>query len=163
VRLHPKDGHARALLQLAEKEGVYSLPLLCEPRSFSALQPNPNIISHIDENEVTANAVCLGGWAMLSNQLSKRGQIHVVLRSQQRELIFNTISIQRPDVAAAYQEPRWRLSGFRFVVTRDRLPAEDFQVGVVIAHDGRAEVFVTDQWLRLSGSPPAAAQLAKGP
>ena len=155
-RLHPKDGHAQILLSRAREQGVYRLPLLCVPTTFPQAQPSTRIISHIDERTIGTKTVYLGGWAMIPDQVSRRGQIHVVLRSKSSQHIFTTVTLQRPDVAQAYHEPRWRLSGFRFVAGRDRLPAEDFQVGLLITTGAKAEFVMTDQWLRLTD--PAAAE-----
>lgn len=150
VRLHPRAGHARAVLKLAAEHGVYTLPSLSEPREFSAMAASTRILAHLDETTVSAASVYLGGWAMIPGLQSRRGQIHIVLRSSARQLIFSTVPIQRPDVAGAYQEPRWRLSGFRFALERDDLPAEDFQIGVLVDVEPVAEYVMTEQWLRLS-------------
>lgn len=156
VRLHPQEGHARALLAQAASQGVYALPTLCEQRSFPEARPSNRMVAQVDETTVGARSVYLGGWAMLPDERSRRGQIHVVLRSAQRELMFSTIAIQRPDVARAYAEPRWRLCGFRFVVARHQLPREDFQIGLLVAQGDAAEYRMTEHWLRLAD--PAVAQ-----
>lgn len=150
VRLHPQEGHAAFILAQAREQGVYDLPYLCVKKEFPQALPSSRIVSYVDEKTLSSKAVYLGGWAMIPNQLSKRGQVHVVLRSKSRQLIYSAVTIMRPDVAKAYNEPRWHLSGFRFVVARNRLPAEDFQVGLLIAEGGRAEYVMTNQWLRLS-------------
>jgi hypothetical protein len=80
-----------------------------------------------------------------------------VLRSDQRELIYTTVAVQRPDVAVAYGEPRWRLSGFRCAIPRDRLPKENIQICLLHAEDHEAEYAMTRHWLRLAdptASPP---------
>ena len=98
---------------------------------------------------------------MRVGKLSRRGQVYLVLRSDQSTLIFSTVTLQRPDVAKAYNEPKWRLSGFRAVVERQRLPAEDFTVGVLIADDDGAEFIMTaNQILLAPGKAPRALQMA---
>jgi hypothetical protein len=68
-----------------------------------------------------------------------------VLRSAKSLLYFSTVTLQRPDVAKAYNEPKWRLAGFRAVIGRQRLPAEDFEVGVLIAEDEDSGEFLMTQ------------------
>jgi hypothetical protein len=150
VQLHPQSGHAQKLLGLARNLGVYELPDLCEPAEFSNAAPSARIISYLDEKTISRKAVYLGGWAMLPDTVSRRGQVHVVLRSKTKQLFFTTVTLQRPDVAKAYNEPRWRLSGFRFVASRDRLPVDDFQIGLLIENGRKSEFVMTDQWLRLT-------------
>lgn len=150
VRLHPIDGYAKKLLDRARDEGVYTLPALCEPRSFPNAVPTRQMVAYVDEKTISAKTVYLGGWAMLPGTLSERGQIHVILRSKKTRLIYTTVTVQRPDVAQAYHEPLWRLSGFRFVIDRSELPVEDLQVGLLISEGGEAHYQMTDQYVRLT-------------
>ena len=53
-------------------------------------------------------------------------------------------------IAAAHREPKWRQSGFRAVINRGRLPAENFEVGVLVVDAGRAEYLMTANRLELS-------------
>jgi hypothetical protein len=150
VRLHPIAGYAQTLLQQARDQGVYTLPALCEPRTFPHALASKRIVAHVDEKTICAKSVYLGGWAMIPDTLSKRGQIHVILLSKKTKRIYSTITVQRPDVAKAYNEPRWRLSGFRFVMDRKDIPDEDFQIGLLIANNEGGTYTMTDQWLRLT-------------
>jgi hypothetical protein len=59
--------------------------------------------------------------------------------------------MSRPDVAAAHANPDWRLSGFRFAVGRWRLPAEEYQVGILIKHGDDAEYVMTEHRVRPFG------------
>ncbi len=148
-RLHPQPGRARALLELAAQRGVYVLPRLCDSRVFVQAQPSTRILGHIDERTVSDRAVYLGGWAAIPEQTTARGQIHVVLHSEECELVLTTLSVQRPDVANAHREPRWLRCGFRFVVPRSQLPAGDFQIGLLIENGGSAEYWMTSERLSL--------------
>jgi hypothetical protein len=71
--------------------------------------------------------------------------------------------LQRTDVATAYKEPRWRYSGFRAVIRRDRLPKEDFAVGVLVVTKGQAEFLMTGNRLELSGAEPRVIRPAGVP
>jgi hypothetical protein len=157
LRLHPKDNHAGIILQMAAARGIYRLPPVSHPAAFPDAEPNPQIITHLDELVVNDLAVTAGGWAMIPGKESKRGQVYVVLRSANSTLVFSTVTLQRPDVARAYNEPGWRLSGFRAVIERPRLPAEDFVVGVLIADGDRAEYIMTSNQIHLAPGKPAKA------
>ncbi|MEY2881431.1 MAG: hypothetical protein RLZZ15_3811 [Verrucomicrobiota bacterium] len=148
--LHPIPGFAESILQRADARGIYRLPRFSQLREFGTARENARMITYLDEKLINDRAVTLGGWAMLPDVESRRGQIHVVLASPSSHLVFSTVTLQRPDVAKVYKEPRWRLCGFRFLASRERLPAERLQVGLIVVHDGRAERHMTDQWIDLS-------------
>jgi hypothetical protein len=156
-RLHPQEGHADALLKLAMERGVYRLPRVSLEAEFSNPQPSARIITYVDELLVNDRAVTIGGWAMIPGKVSKRGQVYVVLRSATSTLFYSSLTLQRLDVAAAYKQPNWRLSGFRAVIGRNRLPDEDFEVGVLVADGDHAEYIMTRNRLRLSFGKDAVA------
>jgi hypothetical protein len=159
ARLHPQERHADVLLKMAAERGVYRLPRVSHQAEFPDAQPSTRMVAHVDELIVNDRAITAGGWAMIPGKVSKRGQVYLVLRSEKSTLIFSTVTLQRPDVAAAYKEPKWRLSGFRAVVGRARLPAEDFTVGVLIAEDEEAEFLMTTN--RIDLSPAKAGERGK--
>lgn len=157
MRLHPLEGHADVLLRQAAERGVYHLP----PVSLEAHLPHAiasdRMRVHFDQLLVNEHAFLAGGWAMIPGVESRRGEIYVVLQSATATRMYSTVTLQRPDVAKAYAEPRWRLAGFRAVIELSRLPAEDYTLGVVIARGNRAELRMTRARLELSpGKQPAA-------
>lgn len=149
LRLHPQERHADILLKEAAARGVYRLPPVSHPAVFQDAKPNSAIITHLDELVVNDLAVTVGGWAMIPGEPSKRNQIYVVFKSPHSTLIFSTVTLLRPDVAKAYKKPEWRRSGFRAVVERSRLPAEDFEVGVLIEDPNGAEFIMTPRRIEL--------------
>jgi hypothetical protein len=156
TRLHPRDKHADILMKMAEDRGVYRLPVFSRRVTIPPPQPNPQMITHVDELVANERAITIGGWAMLPGKTAKRGTVYVVLRSAQSNLVFSTVTLQRTDVAAAYKEPRWRFCGFRAVIRRDQLPAQDFTVSVVIAGRGKADLVMTANRLDLTTMPGKA-------
>ncbi len=154
TRLHPQDGHAEKLLGKAQEKGIYRIPPLCPDVSLPDVRPSGRMVVHVDELMTTDLAVSLGGWAMIPGETSARGEVHVVIRSARSERILRAITVQRVDVAKAYDEPRWRLAGFRCVVSRRRLPVDDYQVGLLIVKHGRGEYVMTDNWVRLANPDP---------
>ena len=161
-RLHPKPGTARNALSAATMHGIYKFPRFCFPREFTAPALNPKIVTYVADLTATRQAVGFEGWAMLPAQRSKRGTIHVVLRSAKTTLYFTTLSVPRPDVAKAFKEPLWHYCGYNFALSRHRLPDEDFQIGLLLADGNRTEYVMTDKWIRLSDPALKSEPLASG-
>ena len=159
LRMHPVEKHADVLMKKAEERGVYRLPEFSLPAAFPDATPSTRLITYVDELFASARAVTIGGWAMLPSRLSRRGQVYVVLQSKKSRLIFSSVTLQRTDVATAYKEPKWLYSGFRAVINRARLPAENFEVGVLIVDEGKAEFVMTASRLEL-GTPEGRAEHA---
>jgi hypothetical protein len=159
-RLHPQAGHAETLLQQALERGIYRLPRVSEPAEFPDAEPSTRMITYVDELVINERAITVGGWAMLPGEISKRGQVYLVLRSRDAVYYYSALTLQRPDVAKAYNEPKWRLCGFRAVIGRVRLPTGDFEVGVLIDNDDGGEFKMTPHRLHLSSEEAKAIRLA---
>jgi hypothetical protein len=156
VRLHPREGRADTLLRAAAERGIYQLPRVSRFVALRRTAPSSRLIAHVDQFMATSRSIMVSGWGMIPGLASRRGQVHVVLRSPRTFLVLSTVTLQRPDVAQAYHEPRWRLSGFRAVISPDRLPAEDFEIGVLVKDGDRAEFIMTSNRLLLSSGSPRA-------
>ncbi len=147
-RLYPAPPRAEALLRETAQRGLYSLPRLCERVQIKGAQPSARIAYHIDEVQVDSPGAYISGWAVIPGETSRPGEIHLVLRSATTELILTTVAKTRPDVVAAHKKPEWRDSGFRFAVSRSRLPPEELQIGVLIKRGDTAEYIMTDHRFR---------------
>ncbi len=158
VSLHPQKGHADKLLKQAADRGIYRLPRMAEVVEIPKAALSHRIIAHIDETIVNDRAITIGGWGMIPGIESKRGQIFLVLKSETQTLYFSTITLQRPDVAKAYNEPLWKMSGFRSVFRRTRIPADTYQIGVLIRNGRNVEYVMTKSQLVLG--PEGATPLA---
>ena len=163
LRLHPSPGHAERLLTPAAERGIYALPRVSRAREFPAAEPSTRMVAALDELVVNDRAVTLGGWAMLPGERARRGEVFVVLDGKNSRYIFSTLTLPRSDIAKYYNEPRWKLGGFRAVLFRDQLPAEDFTVGVMIVHRGVAEVMMTASRVLLAPGHAPAVPLATKP
>jgi hypothetical protein len=158
VSLHPQKGHADKLLKQASERGIYRLPRMSEVIEIPKATVSQRIIAHVDETIVNDRAITIGGWGMIPAIESKRGQVFLVLKSETQTLFFSTITLQRPDVAKAYNEPLWKMSGFRAVFRRTRIPADTYQIGVLIRLGRNAEYVMTKSQLVLG--PEGATPLA---
>jgi hypothetical protein len=159
-RLYPVTERANQLLHDAESRGLYRIPRLCERENIENPRPSSRISYFIDEMTADTRAIYISGWAGIDDQLSERGEIYLVFRSKTNFIVYSTVTMRRPDVAAATSNPEWRLSGFSFAVGRWRLPPEDLQVGILIKDGDEAEFIMTDHHLRPYGR--GEALLAKG-
>jgi hypothetical protein len=149
-QLHPRLQTAKEVLAQTSARGIYRLPRFCEVCTVDAPQPNSAMVTYVTDLTATTRAVGFEGWAMIPDRLSKRGQIHVVLRSEKSFLVFSTLSMPRPDVAKAFGQPGWRECGYNFVTARKHLPPEKFQIGLLITEGTRTEMKMTDQQLDLT-------------
>lgn len=158
--LHPQPGRATALLKEAENRGVYRMPPVCETRSFPNAKPSSRIKYYVETMEVDRRAAALTGWAAIPGHETTRGSLHLVLRSEHKMHVYTTVAITRPDVAEAMKEPNWQRAGFRFARGRDRLPAGEYQIGLLIADRRRTEYIMTAHRINLDGD--GQAHLANG-
>lgn len=149
-RLYPIPERAQRILDEAARRGIYWVPRMCDRTTIDEATPSSRIAYHVDEMTAGDGATYLSGWAAIPDRKSERGEIHLVFRSATSNLVFTTVSMSRPDVAAAHS-PDWRLSGFRFAVGRWRLPPEELQVGIMITDGDHAEYVMTEHRLRLNG------------
>jgi hypothetical protein len=154
--LHPTPARSTALLNEAERLGIYRMGPVCLPRSFPDARPSSRITYFIDEMTVSGRSAYVSGWAAIPGEECDRGDVHVVLRSGGETHIYTAVTVTRPDVAEATKHPDWRLSGFRFALRRDRLPTGDFQLGILIKDDnGQKEYTMTAHRLVLVGEGKA--------
>jgi hypothetical protein len=153
--LYPAPARSTQLLNEAEQRGAYRMGLICEERSFANPQPSSRITYYVEEVTVSGRSAAVGGWAAIPGLPSKRGQLHVVLRSGDTMHVFETVTITRPDVAEALKKPDCVLAGFGFARRRDRLPTGEFQVGFLYKNGRHSEYIMTGHRLSLIGEGKA--------
>jgi hypothetical protein len=153
--LYPAPARSTQLLNEAERRGVYRMASICEERSFPQAQQSGRITYYVEEVSVSGLSASVGGWAAIPGLPSKRGQIHVILRSETETHVFTAVTITRPDVAAELKHPNTVLSGFRFARRRDRLPTGKFQIGFLIKNGSRSEYIMTGHAMSLVGEGKA--------
>jgi hypothetical protein len=158
--LSPTPQRSTELLREASRRGIYFLPRVSVRRDFSDPHQTNRITYFVDEMTANTKGIYVSGWAAIPGELSKRGQIHLVLRSSNNFIVYSTMTDRRPDVVKAYSDPDWQLSGFRFAVGRWRLPPEELQVGILITDGQNSEYIMTEHRLRPFGR--GEALLANG-
>lgn len=150
--LHPIPSRSTAVLTKAEELGVYRLGGLCFERPFPAsARESSRIVYYVDEMTINPRSAYVGGWVGIPGERSRRGRVHVILRSATETLLYTTVTISRPDVAKENKQPGWSRAGFSFVRLRDRLPTGTYQLGFLITDGHHAEYVMTAHRLKLEG------------
>lgn len=149
--LHPDPAYATQLLRQVEQSGVYRMPRLCKQRWFPEAKPSSSLAYYVDRITVGDQLIAIEGWAARPGQPAVPEEIHVILQSTKTHQIYTTLPVDRADVIAAHPTETWLKSGFRFQRRRWLLPAENFQVGLLIYSGGRAEFVMTAHRLDMSG------------
>lgn len=149
--LHPNPDYASTLLRNVEQAGIYRMPRLCKQRWFPDAQVSTALTYFVDRINVDEQMISIEGWVARPGQVSAPDQIHLILQSKKSHQIFATLPMERADVIAAHPQEKWLQSGFRFQRRRWLLPAEDFQIGLLIYSKGRAEFVMTAHHLDMTG------------
>ncbi len=149
--LHPDPVYATQLIREVEESGIYRMPRLCQQRWFPQARPAASLAYFVDRISVADELISIEGWAARGGVVSKPGEVHLILQSKQSQQIFTTLPVDRADVAAVHSTENWKQSGFQFLRRRWLLPAEDFQIGLLIYSQGRAEFIMTAHHLDMTG------------
>lgn len=149
--LHPNPEYASRLLREVEQAGIYRMPRTCRERWFPNAQLTTSLVYYVDRINVDDQIVSIEGWAARPGRASAPDQIHLILQSKKSYQVFTTLPMERADVTAANPQEKWLTSGFRFQRRRWLLPAEDFQIGLLIYSEGRAEFIMTAHRLDMTG------------
>jgi hypothetical protein len=137
------------------KRGCVSFPDIGAPASprDTAAVASGAIAYFVEEIEQGERYVVLRGWAGIPGAEMPEGSLSLILHAETGEqLVMPALQRSRPDVAAAMQQPQWRMPGFRAVLDQSRLPAGEFRVGFMIARARGAESILTDHFVSLKGS-----------
>lgn len=159
--LHPVPEYTNLTLRRVEQAGLFFMPRPCREVRVRDLRHVPDIAYFVDRIPVTDTLASIEGWAGIRGLEAKPGQIFVVLQSEKSRHIFSTLSTERPDVSSVHRSERWRQSGFRFQVRRWLLPAENFQLGLLLQSARGTEYILTAHRLDLTGA--GRGILATGP
>lgn len=152
-KLHPAPARSTALLRQAEARGVYQLGPICLPVRFPAKAAESSRITYfLEEISTAGEAAAVRGWAAISGQTLSRGSIHLVLRSGTATHVFTTVTIPRTDVAKAMRQAGWTNAGFHFARRLAKMPAGEFQIGLLVYDDATPYYIMTDHRITLPGA-----------
>jgi hypothetical protein len=160
--LHPLPAHSTAMLAKAEQLGVYRLGSVCLPDTMPPRAKESRRLSYyVDDLAVNGTAAIVRGWVGIPGQRTRRGSVHLLLRSARETHVFSAVAISRPDVASATKQRGWVNSGFHFARRLDRLPAGDFQVGFLLENGRNSEYIMTAHRLVIDGPRSQALPAGK--
>ncbi len=160
--LHPIPAHSTAMLARAEQLGVYRLGSVCLPAALPrGARESTRVAYYVDDLAVNRTAAVVRGWAGIPGLRSRRGSIHLVLRSDRETHVFTAVPISRPDVASGTRQRGWTDSGFHFARRLDLLPTGNFQVGFLIENGRHSEYVMTGHRFVLDGPRSQALRAGK--
>jgi hypothetical protein len=148
-KLYPIKQKADNLLAEVISRRVYTPPITGQPVEFTRKQEVGGVKYYFDDIGLKEQSLYARGWGFVPNQIPKRGHTFLVLKSKQRFLIFKTVSITREDVVSAQGRPELALAGFRTTITRDRIPPDDYQIGLLFRVGDSGYYTMTDHRLDL--------------
>ena len=98
-RIYPSAGRADEILTAAYQRGVYHLGRVSDIVPIANPKPSTRMVGAVDELVVNSRAVTVGGWGMLPGRVSKRGQVYLVLQTDDSFTVYSTLTLQRRDIA----------------------------------------------------------------
>lgn len=105
------------------------------------------------ENAFTgASAVFIDGWAFAPdavNHDTAAGHTYIVLRSVDREFVFDTIPRKRPDIGDYFRDRTLDWAGFISYIPLTGLPHGVYRVGLYITDGGKGSFVLTDEEITL--------------
>lgn len=109
-------------------------------KSVNSLQinlpaPTNNIISSVDEVMEMEDSTKISGWAAINGQDSKNTKIYIVLQSANKNYVYPTIAVKRPDVTQAFKNMDYDDSGYTTFIAKSSLAEGKYQVGIYIQKD----------------------------
>ena len=153
--LYPDPAKADALVRTAVERGLYRLP----PRESLYLgAPQPVKLTEAEEigdaayfiEEASAESpeVRVRGWAFRPGRTLRPGEISIVFRTANDELLaVEPTPLLRPDVAATFARSDANYAGFEVRLPTERLPAGTLQIGICFDGGGEPEYMLTSSRL----------------
>lgn len=99
-----------------------------------------------------ASAVFIDGWAFSPDALrpdTAAGRMYVVLRSIDREYVFDTIPRKRPDIGDYFRDRALDWTGFISYIPVSGLDSGVYRVGLYITDGGKGSFVLTDEEITL--------------
>ncbi len=125
--LHPNPARSTLLIKAAERRHVYFMPQRCHERTVP-LRTTREISWAVDAVRVERDMVIVTGSARAASG-ARNARVNVLLRSAHGQRIFSTIS---PSATGTANAAKSREGEFRFEIRPERLPREDYELGVIV-------------------------------
>ncbi len=155
--IYPFEDKAGAILARSEELRIYAATPDKSIVSANRVDMKPGAedgrIKFEVENAFTgASALFIDGWAFAPDTVNPdtaAGHTYIVLRSVDREFVFDTIPRKRPDIGDYFRESRLDWAGFISYIPVSGLPHGVYRVGLYITDGGKGSFVLTDEEITL--------------
>jgi hypothetical protein len=129
--IYPDHTQADRILNAALERGIHRLQARTSLPVARRVQSQEQAMAyHIDELVLAERRLHVRGWMLPNEDRSENLQPFLVLKTADREFVFQGRRQRRPDVAEAYGRPDAENSGFVFVVRRIEIPPAELRVSL---------------------------------
>jgi len=91
-----------------------------------------NIMWELTRTAVDITTIQLDGWAFIEDHGAENTETFIVLKSDERAYVFNTVDSRRAHVARKFDRPDLEWSGFIAVIPLDKIRSGEYSVGLYI-------------------------------
>ena len=86
----------------------------------------------LTKTTVDTTAIQLDGWAFIEGHGAENTETFVVLKSDERVYVFDTVDMSRNHIARRFDRPDLEWSGFMAVIPLDKIRSGEYSVGLYI-------------------------------
>lgn len=148
--LYPDPDRADALVREAERRNIFHLPKReslaltgVVPVELHETREIDDAVYFIETVEAGPASLRVRGWGFRPDEMTRLGDVSMLLRSAERIIAFEPSPRLRPDVAEAYERADAIYSGFDLSIPRELLPEGEFGIGVSFDLHGSPEYMMT--------------------
>ena len=129
--IYPDHTQADQILNSALDKGIYRLQARTSPPIAKRVQSKEQAMAYyLDEVVLADRRLHVRGWMLPNEKGQEDLQPYLVLKTADREFVFQGRRQRRPDVAKDFNRPDALNSGFVFVVRRIEIPPTELRVSL---------------------------------
>ena len=106
-----------------------------------------NIMYGLTRGAIDNGTIQLDGWAFVEGHGAENKDTFIVLKSDERVYVFDTVDRRRSDIAHKFDRPDLTWSGFMAVIPSEEIRSGDYFVGFYIRGDDAEALEFTDYWV----------------
>jgi len=118
-------------------KGIRSYKWESEPVKVSSVIENSRFRCSIDSISITPDKCMeINGWSFIEGLDTTNQRVYIRLTSKEGyNVVYNTQTVSRPDVGTAYKDDIYSNSGFKFILSEDKIPDGNLYIEVLIEND----------------------------
>jgi hypothetical protein len=109
-----------------------------------------NIMCGLTRHTIDTATIQLDGWAFIEGHGAENKETFIVLKSNNRVYVFDTVYRRRSDIASQFDRPDLMWSGFMAVIPSGKIRSGEYSVGLYIRGDDTEALEFTDWVLKKS-------------